>query len=904
MKILTIRGRNLTSLAGDFALELDQPPLDKLGLFAITGATGAGKSTLLDAMCLALFDCTPRLEQGGGVLVGRSGEDEKARLKDNDARGVLRRGALEGLAEVEFLGKDGRRYKANWSVRRAHNRQDGRIMEPVMSLADVASGQLFGAKKGEVLKAIEEKLGLSFEQFRRSALLAQGEFAAFLRAKEKERAELLERMTGTEVYSRLSIAAHKRNKQVEAELEKQAQGLEAVKLLSEEERQQEAGALVREQSELTQAREVQARAEDAVRWYQTRASHLAREREADTERERAEQALLAAAPRRLDWERVSAAEALRAPMSAVDEATAALAARDTEWAARRAEEAAARETERAGEAERGEAERRRDAAVAAEEAARPELDAAEALDGELKHLEELAREAAREHEKARDGEQRARTALAVLLEKEGAARKRVEDIQAWRDKRGPVEPVAREWSRWETELKRYKQQARQEAESQGLLERTRARTESLHGEVLRLDETRRQATEAMRLAEAETVRLASERGVEADAERRLRREALSTRHELLKELEATRQEVVDTARAEREASREVEEARSEQTQATAEAEAARVRRIGLDASLKEARRAFEQARDAQGLTALRAELREGEPCPLCGATEHPHARAELALEKLVEEGRGRVTSLEAELEQVARGESAATVRAQGAGQRAVQAGERAEAATKRMATRSERWLRSREALVGTRPPEAVESPEAETWLAEALTQTRTQAELLRAEEARAEARAREVEAARVRKEAARTDAEAAEQAWRGVDEAWRKNVEAASQCQRDVEQARGVREELLTALSVAFKEWKNWEPALAKDVPAFQERCAKAVREWNEQEGALRQAEADARSEADQRGPAQATAELLQAQTGVCARTVAERNEALVRARAARGQLWAGRATVEVRAAL
>ncbi|HZI03904.1 MAG TPA: AAA family ATPase, partial [Archangium sp.] len=122
MRILAIRGRNLTSLAGDFALELDQPPLDKLGLFAITGATGAGKSTLLDAMCLALFDRTPRLGERGGVPVGRPEEEVDARLLANDVRGVLRRGAGEGFAEVDFSGKDGRRYRARWTVRRARSR--------------------------------------------------------------------------------------------------------------------------------------------------------------------------------------------------------------------------------------------------------------------------------------------------------------------------------------------------------------------------------------------------------------------------------------------------------------------------------------------------------------------------------------------------------------------------------------------------------------------------------------------------------------------------------------------------------------------------------------------------------------------------------------------------------------
>ena len=100
MKILAIRGQNLTSFDGKFELELNKPPLDKLGLFAISGSTGAGKSTLLDALCLALFDRVPRLDEPRGVPVGRGEEDEKSRLKSNDVRGLLRRGTGEGSARL------------------------------------------------------------------------------------------------------------------------------------------------------------------------------------------------------------------------------------------------------------------------------------------------------------------------------------------------------------------------------------------------------------------------------------------------------------------------------------------------------------------------------------------------------------------------------------------------------------------------------------------------------------------------------------------------------------------------------------------------------------------------------------------------------------------------------------
>ncbi|NVJ26145.1 AAA family ATPase, partial [Myxococcus sp. AM011] len=244
MKVLCIRGNNLTSFAGNFALELDRPPLDRLGLFAITGATGAGKSTLLDALCLALFDRTPRLGGRGGVPVGRADEEEEARLSAYDVRGMLRRGAGEGFAEVDFQGKDGKRYRARWSVWRARSRAEGRFRPQEMTLTEVATGQQFGRTKGEVLSAIQERLGLSFDQFRRSALLAQGEFAAFLKADANERAELLERMTGTEVYSRLSMAAHEKNKGEQEELTRREQGLAAISLMEAGERGAAEGRLV------------------------------------------------------------------------------------------------------------------------------------------------------------------------------------------------------------------------------------------------------------------------------------------------------------------------------------------------------------------------------------------------------------------------------------------------------------------------------------------------------------------------------------------------------------------------------------------------------------------------------------------------------------------------------------
>ncbi|MBL9089461.1 MAG: AAA family ATPase, partial [Planctomycetia bacterium] len=200
MRILAIRGRNLASLEGDFEVRFDAPPLRDVGIFAIAGPTGAGKSTLLDALCLALYDRTPRLDGNSAVRVGRADEAEKDRLGDQDTRALLRRGAGEGRAEVDFVGRDARRYRATWAVRRARGAAGGRLQGVEVGLTDLETGApLAAGTKTETLAEIARRVGLPFDQFRRSVLLAQGDFAAFLQANAGDRADLLERMTGTEL---------------------------------------------------------------------------------------------------------------------------------------------------------------------------------------------------------------------------------------------------------------------------------------------------------------------------------------------------------------------------------------------------------------------------------------------------------------------------------------------------------------------------------------------------------------------------------------------------------------------------------------------------------------------------------------------------------------------------------
>ncbi len=203
MKILAIRLKNLASLAGPFEIDFTAEPLASAGLFAITGPTGAGKSTLLDALCLALFGAVPRLGDTGHAKMPDADTD----ISIGDPRTLIRRGTGGGYAEVDFIGVNGRRYRARWEANRARDKASGKLQNSRQSLIDLDSDQLLASQKTEYKTQLELALGLNFEQFTRAVLLAQSEFSAFLKANDNERSELLEKLTDTALYTQLGRRA-------------------------------------------------------------------------------------------------------------------------------------------------------------------------------------------------------------------------------------------------------------------------------------------------------------------------------------------------------------------------------------------------------------------------------------------------------------------------------------------------------------------------------------------------------------------------------------------------------------------------------------------------------------------------------------------------------------------------
>ena len=234
MKILAIRGRNLASLEGDFEIDFTVEPLLSAGIFAISGPTGAGKSTLLDTMCLALFARTPRTDQAkenNVKLLDVSNEQ----LSQSDPRFLLRRGTSSGFAEVDFMALNGHRYRTRWSVARARDKENGRLQNPRLALYNLDKEEEEQGTRSDLQARIIDLIGLTFEQFTRSVLLAQNDFSTFLKAEQGEKASLLEKLTGTELYSAISRQIFERNARAKEAFDLIQTRIQGIELLTDEE---------------------------------------------------------------------------------------------------------------------------------------------------------------------------------------------------------------------------------------------------------------------------------------------------------------------------------------------------------------------------------------------------------------------------------------------------------------------------------------------------------------------------------------------------------------------------------------------------------------------------------------------------------------------------------------------
>lgn len=217
MHIINIRFKNLNSLAGEWFIDLEKSEYQSEGTFLITGPTGAGKTTILDAICLGLYGRTPR--------VGISQNENEIMTRHTDS----------SYAEVTFATKAGK-FRARWEQKRSGKKAQSQYQQPKRELAR-DSGEIICSRIREVDERIKELTGLDYQQFTRAILLAQGGFDSLLKARPDDKAIILENLTDTSIYSKLSVFAHEKDKKEKRNLEIIKEKLAEIELPGDDERQ-------------------------------------------------------------------------------------------------------------------------------------------------------------------------------------------------------------------------------------------------------------------------------------------------------------------------------------------------------------------------------------------------------------------------------------------------------------------------------------------------------------------------------------------------------------------------------------------------------------------------------------------------------------------------------------------
>lgn len=671
MKILKISGKNLASLAGEFEVDFQQEPLASAGLFAISGPTGAGKSTLLDALCLALYDATPRLLKvlGRGSALPDVGKET---VNAQDTRTLLRRGTPDGYAQVDFVGNDGASYRARWSVRRSRTRAEGALQATAMSLHQLPALQPIGGTKTEVKEEIEKRIGLSFDQFTRAVLLAQNEFSTFLKTEDNERGELLETLTGSSIYTDISVRAFERAKKEKQVLERLGEKLADQRPLSPEERAGTEALCGAAETTLQHIDLRKAVLELQQRWHQETHKLQAQVTAAQDGLDSAAVDRAAADERRAalaQWELLQPARPL---IDDVARLASDIAGTGAALEASRLQAAHAV----ASEAQLAQAMQLAVAALQAQEVAQrdaaPLLDQAKALDAGIAAHLPAHRQAQDSALAADQANETARSALHDLQQRQHAMQSEQETGRLWLASHQHWQALATSWQLSDQLFAQAGQAAAQadaadakvaEAaqlvraagnagrEAQAALT-TAATTLTAH------DAQRREALSAVQAIDGQLLQL--QRGQLEDYARQLNA-AEKTWMELARQQQALAHGQARAAQL----------AQTAQTENTALAAAAAQTAL-LEASLAQAEKSLKgaQVACAASVEQLRATLQDEQPCPVCGALEHPYSHADDALQAMLASLQDEVlacrTQARSNLEQLAmhRAALAATAREQ------------------------------------------------------------------------------------------------------------------------------------------------------------------------------------------------------------------------------------------------
>jgi DNA repair protein SbcC/Rad50 len=623
MRILSISGANIASLADPFHIDLDAPPLRGAGLFAITGETGSGKSSILDAMCLALYGDAPRLTVGSAQdeVPDTSGEAIRAR----DARAILRRGAATGWAAVTFTALDGQVYEARWTARRARDRAEGRLQQVARAVTRLSDGQVLASQISAVNDLVQTLTGLSYDEFRRTVLLAQGDFDAFLRAETNERAALLEKVTGTALYRNISIRVFERAGAAQAAHDALILRRNEHRLLSDDDRAALAAERDAAMAEVATAQADRARlAADLDR----HAALAAAQQALTLAQDAAAQAIAireAAADNRDHLARIDAAEPLRLPWQAAQDARAAqnaaqTALTDADTALAKAKAEADRLATLAATAQVD-----HDRKEAEFKANGPLWTEAQRLDALITAAGAEVQRSATQATDAALAQGRAATTLADLTAQDTRARNALHEATTRAETLAAIAPLADGWDSIARDLAA--RAAAHQAETTAAMQATALNNTSrdIAAQMAALE----QADAADRTARDTAATTAADLAARIDAAEATapqdRAEALAALSHTLAALEQARRDHAAATTALAAAAHAGAQAETEAQAAATDLAAATTALLQAEAAATALAQPLDRAEVAVSDAArrLRLHLDPGQPCPVCGATDHP-----------------------------------------------------------------------------------------------------------------------------------------------------------------------------------------------------------------------------------------------------------------------------------------
>lgn len=627
MTIETITLHNLTSFEGEHTIDFTAEPLRSAGIFAITGDVGAGKSSLLDAICLALYGRAARqseLDTPKRTLHPGT-ESNTPKMPATPPHLLLRQGAKEGYARLRFALASGERYRAEWRVRREEAERFAPVEHSLYEISAKERETLIAQGTEEVVRTVGRIVGLDYDQFSHTVVLAQSSFSTFLRADAEEKRQLLEKLTGTEIYEKISFKIFelaRAAQTTEERLQTELAGVSTWRLCEEDVQEfrlqaEHLDSVIRERKQRIQD------IDTALRWHSDYERSRQRLEAVTNEHNLINKNYLSLHNEELLLERYDSVQPFRPLFEQIKENRATIARLQTAIAETQTEMSARNSALTEVEKRLLVAKERKNDAEEQLKLRQTDIDRGHEIEGEMKAVSQMLEEAETRFETAQKRLSERTTAFEQHRQEIDRLKKRCEALNLHRQSLAIHQTMFENFQTVTERLNHYNRETQRNEQLH--LDHGRATTE--HARIAAI------AEDAKKQLQHLNDQLVAQRAARAVHAAAIAEQDISTLHRnhtdivrrfvLLQQARRLWRRIaegydrLDTARADIErSSRAIDQSRKEY--ATVESETQQLQKRFLAVS-----KSFTLAQ-VQEVKLLRQNLKEGMPCPLCGSAHHPY----------------------------------------------------------------------------------------------------------------------------------------------------------------------------------------------------------------------------------------------------------------------------------------